>query len=95
MITKQEEIRGGIDNILWKYCLGDTAKIRNQIQKLETKRGVVLKVDRGKDNKYLLAEFYTSRMPRVVDNPDIECGFYQSIVAIEPLIEVRSEERKD
>lgn len=46
-------------------------------QKMDS-QGVVIKVD--KDNRYLLAEFYTSKMPTAVDNPDIEYGFYESLL---------------
>ena len=70
-------------------CETDTEDIAAEYARIILKclhsQRVVIKVDRGGDNKYLFAEFYTSKMPVAVDSPDIKCCFYEPIV--ESLVE--------
>ncbi|KKM65813.1 hypothetical protein LCGC14_1487590 [marine sediment metagenome] len=93
-MTKQEKIREGdwaveLDRresiTQWLEALVGNEKAVGILSYLDS-QGVVIKDNRDNNNKYLLAEFYTSKMPTAVDNPDIECGFYKPIVAVESLI---------
>lgn len=77
-MSKQEEIQERIDRILFALEAGEISVFEAK-QRLSA-TGCVLKVDRDKNNKYLLAEFYTSKMPTAVDGPNIDCGFFEPLI---------------
>ena len=82
---RREKIREGITGILIELRNNaivlhkiDALPYLTRIQELEDSQGVVIKVDRDKNNKYPLAEFYTSKMPTCEQG--FECSFVESLI---------------